>query len=217
GDNAHPSGKDKSVEHGNSGNQGNSSSDPDDDGNGPDRSNGGPDKPNGSGGVDLADQDGNNGCGNDDDFEDDNEGWCGKKPKKDKTDRVDSDEEEKDRKDKDEKVCEDDVSMGDDIQCRPDDDNDDEVLGEVISKIGAPFGLDEQDAGPQVLGESITRGSTDVDSEEAAQPLAREETQPAADETGALPFTGASVMTFVLIGVALIAIGLVIRLVRVTR
>jgi len=81
GDNRHPSGKDKSVEHGNSGNQGNSSSDPDDDGRGPDRSNGGPDKPDGSGGVDLADQDGNNGCGNDDDFEDDNEGWCGKNPK----------------------------------------------------------------------------------------------------------------------------------------
>ncbi|MDQ3987037.1 MAG: hypothetical protein M3280_11155 [Actinomycetota bacterium] len=78
GDNAHPSGKDRSVEHGNSGNQGHSSSDPDDDGRGPDRSNGGPDKPNGSGGVDLADQDRNNGCGNDDDFEDDNEGWCGK-------------------------------------------------------------------------------------------------------------------------------------------
>jgi hypothetical protein len=81
GDNAHPSGKDKSVEHGNSGNQGNSESDPDDDGRGPDRSNGGPDKPNGAGGSDLADQDGNNGCGNDDDFEDDNEGWCaGGKP-----------------------------------------------------------------------------------------------------------------------------------------
>jgi len=80
-DNAHPSGKDRSVEGGGSGNQGNSSSDPDDDGRGPDRSNGGPDKPGGSGGVDAADQDGNNGCGNDDDFEDDNEGWCGGKPK----------------------------------------------------------------------------------------------------------------------------------------
>ena len=78
GDNKHPSGKDRSVENGKSGNQGNSESDPDDDGRGPDRSNGGPDKPNGSGGDDLADQDGNNGCGNDDDFEDDNEGWCGK-------------------------------------------------------------------------------------------------------------------------------------------
>lgn len=81
GDNRHPSGKDRSVEYGNSGNQGNSASDPDDDGKGPDRSNGGPDKPNGSGGIDKADQDGNNGCGNDDDFEDDNEGWCGQHPK----------------------------------------------------------------------------------------------------------------------------------------
>ncbi len=76
GDNAHPSGKDRSVENGASGNQGKSSSDPDDDGNGPDRSNGGPDKPGGEGGTDKADQDGNNGCGNDDDFEDDNEGKC---------------------------------------------------------------------------------------------------------------------------------------------
>ena len=80
GDNAHPSGRDRSVENGGSGNQGRAESDPDDDGRGPDRSNGGPDKPNGSGGVDAADQDGNNGCGNDDDFEDDNEGWCGRKP-----------------------------------------------------------------------------------------------------------------------------------------
>jgi len=77
-DAAHPSGKDRSVEPGGSGTQGRSESDPDDDGHGPDRSNGGPDKPGGSGGVDLSDQDGNNGCGNDDDFEDDNEGWCGK-------------------------------------------------------------------------------------------------------------------------------------------
>ena len=82
GDNRHPSGKDRSVENG-SGTQGRSTSDPDDDGRGPDRSNGGADKPDGPGGVDLADQDGNNGCGNDDDFEDDNEGWCGRKPKAD--------------------------------------------------------------------------------------------------------------------------------------
>ena len=75
GDNRHPSGKDKSVEHGGSGNQGKSQSDPDGD------SNGGLDKPDGPGGVDLADQDGNNGCGNDDDFEDDNNGNCGPKVK----------------------------------------------------------------------------------------------------------------------------------------
>jgi hypothetical protein len=73
GDNQHPSGKDRSVERGGSGNQGASSSDPDG------TSNGGADKPGGSGGYDKADQDGNNGCGNDDDFEDDNNGNCGGK------------------------------------------------------------------------------------------------------------------------------------------
>ena len=79
GDNAHPSGKDRSVESGNSGNQGKSESNPDDS-KGPMRYEGalGDDKPNGPGGTDLADQDGNNGCGNDDDFDDDNNGWCGK-------------------------------------------------------------------------------------------------------------------------------------------
>jgi len=76
GDNQHPSGRDRSVEPGGSGNQGNAQSDPDDDGRGPDRSNGGADQPDGPGGDDLADQDRNNGCGNDDDFEDDNEGHC---------------------------------------------------------------------------------------------------------------------------------------------
>ena len=81
GDNAHPSGKDRSVEHGESGNQGNSESAPDEDGHGPERDWEGTDKPNGSGGVDKDDQDGNNGCGNDDDFEDDNNGNCGPKEK----------------------------------------------------------------------------------------------------------------------------------------
>ena len=70
GDNKHPSGKDRSVENGGSGTQGKSTSDPDGD------TNGGADKPDGSGGFDPADQDGNNGCGNDDDFEDDNNGRC---------------------------------------------------------------------------------------------------------------------------------------------
>ena len=79
GDNAHPSGKDRSVENGGSGTQGKSESNPDDS-KGPMRYEGalGDDKPNGPGGTDLADQDGNNGCGNDDDFDDDNNGWCGK-------------------------------------------------------------------------------------------------------------------------------------------
>jgi hypothetical protein len=70
GDDMHPSGKDRSVEPGRSGDQGRSRADPDGDGNG------GPDKPGGAGGVDVIDQDRNNGCGNDDDFEDDNNGNC---------------------------------------------------------------------------------------------------------------------------------------------
>ena len=121
GDNAHPSGKDRSTENGGSGNQGNSESDPDDDGRGPDRSNDGPDKPNGSGGVDQADQDGNNGCGNDDDFEDDNEGWCGKPPKEDKPDNVKGNE----------KPCDEDATMPGTQAC-DDDDEDDKVEGEEI-------------------------------------------------------------------------------------
>ena len=55
--------------------QGHSPSDPDFNGNG------GRDKPGESGGF-SADKDGNNGCGNDDDREDDNNGWCGNKPHK---------------------------------------------------------------------------------------------------------------------------------------
>jgi len=76
GDNRHPSGRDRSVEPGGSGAQGQAGADPDDDGRGPDRSNSGLDQEGGPGGVDRDDQDGNNGCGNDDDFEDDNEGLC---------------------------------------------------------------------------------------------------------------------------------------------
>jgi hypothetical protein len=78
-DNQHPSGKDRSAEHGKSGNQGKAESHPDDS-KGPMRYEGelGPDKPGGPGGTDLEDQDGNNGCGNDDDFNDDNNGHCGR-------------------------------------------------------------------------------------------------------------------------------------------
>lgn len=70
GESQHPSGRDRTVEPGGSGTQGRSPSDPDG------TSNGGADKPGGSGGVFLGDQDGNNGCGNDQDFEDDNRGLC---------------------------------------------------------------------------------------------------------------------------------------------
>jgi len=89
-DNQHPSGNDRSEEPGGSGNQGKSESAPDDNV-GPMRNECGAstasdprggctDKPGGSGGIDLQDQDGNNGCGNDDDFDDDNNGHCGGKP-----------------------------------------------------------------------------------------------------------------------------------------
>jgi hypothetical protein len=57
----------------NSAPQGHSPSDPDGMGNG------GMDKPGEDGGFD-DDKDGNNGCGNDADREDDNNGWCGKPP-----------------------------------------------------------------------------------------------------------------------------------------
>lgn len=64
----HPSGKDRDTESGGSGTQGDSRSDPDGD------ENGGADKPGEDGGANTGDQDGNNGSGNDTDFEDDNQG-----------------------------------------------------------------------------------------------------------------------------------------------
>ncbi len=67
--NDHPSGRDRDDE---TTHQGGSMSDPDG------MSNGGMDKPGHDGGYD-DDRDYNNGCGNDDDFEDDNNGWCGRK------------------------------------------------------------------------------------------------------------------------------------------
>lgn len=108
GDNLHPSGKDRSVEPGRSLTQGKSKSDPDDNNKGPERSNGKSDKPGSVGGVDKFDQDGNNGCGNDDDFEDDNEGWCGHKPKKDHEEKCEKDcshDKDKDHDKDDDKNC----------------------------------------------------------------------------------------------------------------
>ena len=72
GPSLHPSGKDRYVEHGGSSTQGKASSDPDG------MYNRGVDQPGRTGGLYLSDQDGNNGCGNDQDFEDDNNGRCGK-------------------------------------------------------------------------------------------------------------------------------------------
>ncbi|MEA2499019.1 MAG: hypothetical protein QOH26_1424 [Actinomycetota bacterium] len=134
GDNRHPSGKDRSVENGGSGNQGNSLSAPDENGHGPERDFGGTDKPDGPGGMDLADQDGNNGCGNDDDFEDDNEGWCGKNPKHDEVAPADETcaegetmpEGEEACGDEAEEICVDDTTM-DEVDETDEDTCDDEV------------------------------------------------------------------------------------------
>ena len=214
GDNAHPSGKDKSVENGNSGNQGNSSSDPDDDGRGPDRSNGGADKPNGPGGVDLADQDGNNGCGNDDDFEDDNEGWCGKpkdKPAKDKKTAGEEVAEDDVRNDDkvagDDVVCDKDVEMGNDVECGPRVDGDDEVLGSSI----VDADLEGTDY-TRVLGGELTRESPGA----VDQPLARAATE-AEEEGSALPFTGAELVNYVLLALGLVATGILLWRVRTSH
>lgn len=69
----HPSGKDKNTEHGNSGTQGKSQSNPD--GNGADKRRDAKDGSNG-GTQGSGDFDDNNGCGNDHDFADDNNGNC---------------------------------------------------------------------------------------------------------------------------------------------
>lgn len=95
GDNRHPSGKDRSVEHGKSETQGKSNSDPD----GTQNSyggNSGKDKLGYDAGLDKGDQDGNNGCGNDDDFEDDNNGNCKGKDKKDGKDTKNDKSDKKD-------------------------------------------------------------------------------------------------------------------------
>jgi hypothetical protein len=109
GDNAHPSGKDRSVENSPEANpnQGKSESNPDDT-NGPKRCEGvcgEDDKSNAGGGEDSADQDGNNGCGNDDDFDDDNNGWCGK------PNEVDEDDDTDVGGDNEEKPCDADATM----------------------------------------------------------------------------------------------------------
>jgi hypothetical protein len=180
GDNAHPSGKDRSVENGGSGNQGKSESDPDDDGRGPDRSNGGPDKPNGSGGVDKADQDGNNGCGNDDDFEDDNEGWCGRKPKPAKPAPV--------------APCDKDATMPGTQPCTTVEAPD--VKPNVVTRPGRPK------TPAVVLGERLERGDEPGSTVAARGP----ETQPLG---GVLPFTGASILVYLGAGLALTGTGII--------
>ena len=157
GDNRHPSGKDRSVENGGSGNQGNSESTPDQNGKGPERDYNGTDKPGGSGGVDKNDQDGNNGCGNDDDFEDDNEGWCGKPPKNDEVPcDADADMEGVQPCDVEEEpdVEEPDVEVEGAVEA----DLSDDVLGLRVDKEATRPARDEVAAGTAAQGSNETRG-----------------------------------------------------------
>jgi hypothetical protein len=189
GDNAHPSGKDRSVEHGGSNNQGKSESNPDDS-KGPMRYEGalGDDKPNGPGGTDLADQDGNNGCGNDDDFDDDNNGWCGK-PKTTTPAPAPSvapvpsvaPAVEVAPAAVEGKVCPKDTDFAGRPMERFEDCNDDDVLGVLIQK-----------ATPKVLG---------------GPPVQVASAGTSAAKGAVLPFTGGDVTIFLALGLALIAIG----------
>ena len=209
GDNKHPSGKDRSVENGKSGNQGKSQSDPDGD------SNGGADKPGGSGGVDLADQDGNNGCGNDDDFEDDNNGNCGGN--------------KKDRGDRETSVCGDDSSMKDETKCQDDEESictEDSTMDEETkcedkesdvtpTEHGGTGGLGGTDisggfeTGTEVLGEAIARGGTEGS---GSAPAATAGDAPivagaASSRPATMPFTGGDVLTFLAVGLGLFVTG----------
>ena len=201
GDNEHPSGKDKSVEHGNSGNQGNSDADPDDDGRGPDRSNGGADKPDGPGGVDLADQDGNNGCGNDDDFEDDNEGWCGKNPKAGGDDGAKGNKGEVG-----DSVVDDGTTGGDEI-C-PDEATMIGTVCETISDAIATEPTPEPEMDALVQGERIERASTDRPSPATNAAVDTTGADVAERSAAALPFTGSGVVKLLLVAGVLMVIGL---------
>ena len=198
GDNAHPSGKDRSVEHGKSSsnpNQGKSESDPD--GNG----NGGYDKPGGSGGIDLADQDGNNGCGNDDDFEDDNNGNCGGKRRR---SNPPVHEEDCDKtKPGNQKTCPpvveedcDKTKPGNQKTCPPVVDKDPPCVN-GLKLNGKPCKrtevLPKRDEKPKddVLGDRLVRGST-----AQRAPLG-----------GLLPFTGGSILPLLALGLAAMGTG----------
>lgn len=190
GDNAHPSRNDRSIENGGSDNQGDAQSNPDDT-NGPMRSEGasGSDEPNGPGGTDLADQDGNNGCGNDDDFNDDNNGNCG--PLAETVDGT-TDEEEDDVVDEDGTI----------VIERPGQEGtppiETEVRPDVIDDPAVP-------AEDVVLGSTATRGPRVAELITKAAPAVKAAT---VTQGAALPFTGASLVPFMMVAAALIAAGL---------
>ena len=191
GDNAHPSGKDRSVENGGSGTQGKSESNPDDS-KGPMRYEGalGDDKANGPGGTDLADQDGNNGCGNDDDFDDDNNGHCGRK--KDTTAPVSVSVPEPQpivQPATVEKVCPANTDFAGQAMDELKDCNKDIVLGSVITNPATP--------------------------KVQAAPLAQ--AAPAGVLGAVLPFTGGSITIFLALGLGLIALGALALKIRSTE
>ena len=177
GDNMHPSGKDKSVEHGGSGNQGKSPSDPDGD------SNGGADKPDQPGGVDLADQDGNNGCGNDDDFEDDNNGNCGGPEKQKKRPHVGEEEEEREKVAGDNEVT---LRLPDHAKKSKD-----EVLGLVARR---------------PVARKVIRTTERVEDRVEDRVLARAATTTQAS-AATLPFTGGDLAGFVAAGIGMLVAG----------
>ena len=198
GDNKHPSGKDRSVENGGSGNQGKSESDPDGD------ENGGPDKPGGAGGDDLADQDGNNGCGNDDDFEDDNNGNCGGK------DKVKGQETKPEVAPTTPAPCPSPMTYPSSTgTCGETPETPDSVLGDETKNCphSETMAASEKDC-EEVLG-SIIEADTD-DKVLGAGVEADEDTAAAAAERpagAALPFTGGNVVLFLVIALGLLGVG----------
>ena len=230
-DNAHPSGKDRETHNGSTDDVqgGDRTSNPDNDGRGPERSScdgtsgdtvgGCADKPGGTGGVDQDDQDWNNGCGNDDDFEDDNEGWCGRRPAK--PAKVSPVEESK-------KVCPAGSDLaGQEMKNLKDCDTDD-VLGSTetlcpatTDRAGLPMDELKDCDRDDVLGGTIknptlqvrtatpsevlgTRFTAGAPAQVAAEAIA------AAAPSGVLPFTGAGLVPFLLIGLAMIGSGFLV-------
>ena len=202
-DNRHPSGKDRETNNGPTDDVqgGDQTSNPDNDGRGPERSScdntsadtvgGCADKPGGTGGVDQEDQDWNNGCGNDDDFEDDNEGWCGKPPAD--TTVLGGTQQE---------LCPAGTAragmapgkQGCGTTVSADDDN---VLGEVITK--PEVQVREANPADDVLGTRFT-----------AAPRVAAAAEVAAAPAGVLPFTGTGMIPFLFIGLAMIASGVLV-------
>jgi len=210
GDDAHPSGRDRSVEPGRSGDQGRAAYEPDQDGHGPERDHGGLDQPGGPGGVDLDDQDGNNGCGNDDDFEDDNEGLCrGREGAPGQEDDLDGEVVDGGE---DRQPVEELPGTGDDV-------DGEDVAGDDLVE-GAPQA--PAPSGTAVLGDVVTRPATaeaEVLGVSVTRPLGALAADTEADASaGTLPRTGAGLLALAGFGVSLAGIGAVVsRLARKDR